>query len=278
MEIKVNGAVVFWSISEWTNRATLLAGLTSLGLEKYAPDKRTNFACLREALAEAYPSRDFRIEPLEDADAFEVVRIIKGTDRNTYQHEVKVGIDKAKSITVSPWSSTVSDTVVNSFNRYLGLVRSHQVTESLVHIVDSLSGTRLRPKGSIYWLPDHKIDEWDRVGQCVRISATTGKSEVFTMRVCKDRDALHAITAALTAEIEGEVARIEGDIAAGNLGERGLENRRAQAVDLASKITLYEELCERPLSSLRDAVSRAELAAAQAALLAHSRASMSEVA
>lgn len=269
MEIKINGAVVFWSISEWTDRNRLQQGLAALGLDKYAPERRTNFACLKEALGEAFPTRDHRIEAVDDTDSFEVVKVVKGKHQNTYLHTLKAAIDKDRNITITPWTSNVNDAVVNSFNKHLGLVRSHQVTEALVNIVAFLSGTRLRPKGSIYWLPDHKLDEWEQVRNVVRNSAaTTGKSELFTMRVAKDRDSLKAITAAITAEIEQEVARIEGDVQAGTLGERGLENRRVQAVDLATKITLYEELCERPLTSLREAVSRAELAAAQAAIMA----------
>jgi len=267
VEISINGAVVFWSISEWSDRQTLKDGLEALGLGKFVPDRRTNFACLRDALGEAYPSKDYRIEPLDDTDSFEVVKIIKGTDRNTYAHEVKASIDKYRNITITPWSLQIDRAVVDNFNKYLGLVRSHQVTESLVQIVDFLSGTRLRPKGSIYWLPDHKLDEWEQVRNVVR-TAARGKTELFVMRVVKDKDALRAVTAAITAEIEAEVARIEADVQSGTLGVRALDTRKNQAVDLASKINLYEELCERPLTSLREAVTRAEIAASQAAILA----------
>jgi hypothetical protein len=157
---------------------------------------------------------------------------------------------------------------VESYNEHLGQLRSAQVSSALVALLDDLGGTRLRPTGGVYWLPEAKVETWAEIGQVIERAGHGVVNAIYLIRHDLDADAVRAVRDAIVAEVSAEAARISQEVNAGGLGERALEHRKEQARGLRSKIELYEELLDCGLEALRRTVDDTEQTVATAALMA----------
>ena len=86
--LDVGGAVVFWSLAEWSDRGRLSALFAPLGLEALVPDPRPAPACLRAALDEVFAGPRVLVRPLASRDGFAVVSEDRGLAANRYQNEL----------------------------------------------------------------------------------------------------------------------------------------------------------------------------------------------
>jgi hypothetical protein len=266
--IRIGGAVVFWTISEWTARITLRDGLDAAGFGKYAPEQRPPAGALKDALEQVFGGPATLIRPLKTRDGFTVVTEERGENGNAYHNSLVARMDaRTFQITFTPLDSRAS-AIVDAFNEHLGLLRAAQVSAALVSILDATGATRLRPGGALYWLPAYRLNEWRDVVRAVEASGVGRPHCVYTLRHPMDADAVRAVRDAIVAEVSTEAARIDREIIAGGLGERALESRRAQAEELRRKIAEYEELLGGGLEALHVAVDRAEQAACKAMILA----------
>jgi len=266
--LDVGGAVVFWSLAEWTHRGQLTAHLAALGLEALVPDPRPAPAALRAALDDIFGGPRVLVRPLATKDGFAVVKEDRGLAANVYQTELtaRVGAGDPPPLTFDPWDGRAVR-VEGAYRAQLGRVSASQVSASLVRIIESMGGTRLRPSGAVYWLPGHRLDEWGQVALAVENSADGALSAVYLLRHRLDHDAVRAVRDAVVAEVQAEAVRIRDEVLAGELGGRALETRKKQAADLRAKVVLYEELLSVGLTGLHQAVDEADQAAATAALL-----------
>lgn len=268
--IRVDGVVCFHSLSEWTRLERLKEGLTDAGFAKFVPAARSPSTCLVDALANEFPKTIFRVEKLLAEDSWEVSRIVRGEDANDYpvQHVVRLRADAggAPQILVGPYDAEVAEKLVSSFNALIGVVRTAQVTGAMNNILKSLGGTSLRPHGSVYWLPGHQVETWEKVCHAVE-AAAVGSSCCYMIRHEMDADALRAVRDAIVAEVKAETSRIEAEIDSGELGDRAIERRKDQAQALREKIMVYEETLHVALTELHEVVDKAEGAAMAAAMM-----------
>jgi hypothetical protein len=271
--LDVGGAVVFWSLSEWTDRDRLKSGFTPLGLAALVPDPRPLTACLRDALEEVLGGPRVLVRPLARRDGFAVVTEQRGEHGNAYAQDLLARLDDSGG-TPRPFFTPHDDRatrVLDAFARQLGLLHAAQVSAGLVRLVESLGGTRLRPSGALYWLPAHKLDDWQASARAVEQAGQGRPSAVYLLRHRLDADAVRAVRDAVVAEVQAQATRLHDEVIAGELGERALEARRQQAGQLRQKVLLYEELLDVGLQGLHQAVDRADQAAAAAVLLASAR-------
>ncbi len=268
-ELKVGGAVVFWSIAEFSNHKTLVDGLKDMGYPKSAPLPRTPGACLKEALSDVLGNAKTLIRPLDSKrdEGFCVLSEDRGEDSNSYTHSLtaKVNPDTLQ-ISLNPFDDRANG-IAAAFNKQLGLVRPAQVTGSMTSVLRALAGTSLRPKGSVYWIPDFAIDQWKRLSDLVELSAVSGKSAVYTVRNIMDGDSMKAIRDAIITEVLSEAGKINDEINTGELGDRALASRKKQAIDLHEKISQYEAILTLGLDKLHDAVDQAEQAVLKATMI-----------
>lgn len=268
--LKVDGVLTFWSVGKYTHLETLAEGLTALGYADCVPEPRTPSAALKDALVHCFKGRDYEVKSLKNRDGFEVIRIDRGDVANRYTNRLTAKIvDNGGSpqIQFSPLDSTAG-AVVAQFNEQLGLVLPDQVSDGLVKLIERLGGTRMRPRGGVYWLPSHCLGTWDGVAKVLAKCGHSGTDNtVYLVRHTWDPDSLAAVRDAFTAEVRAEAERIHSDIFGGQLGERAIEHRRQQAEDLRKKILLYEEVLNTSLASLHEQVDKAEQAEATAALV-----------
>jgi hypothetical protein len=268
--IEMGGAVVFWSLAEWTARDRLLEGLTVLGLEPFVPEPRPLTAALREALEQVLGGPRVLIRPLSRRDGFAVVREERGEAGNGYEQELVARVENdaaAPCLCFSPTDER-AERIRAVCGQQLGLLHAAQVSTALVNLVEHLRGTRLRPGGAVYWLPGHQLDAFQSAAHAFEGAAEGRSSAVYLLRHRMDADAVRAVRDAVIAAVQAEAQCIHLEVLTGELGERALENRRAQAGQLRQKVLLYEEILDVGLAALHQAVDEVDQAAAAAALLA----------
>jgi len=268
-QLDVGGGVVFWTLAEHSDRDKLVRGLTPLGFGDYVPEPRHPAAVLRAALEEALGGGRVLVRPLADRDGFTVVKEERGRDRNAYLTDLVARVTPADppGLDFEPLDDRAA-VVTQAYRKHAGRVPGVQLSAAMVRVVESLGGTRLRPNGSVYWVPPTKLDEWARVAHVIEQAAEGRPSAVYVLRHRLDADAVRAVQDAVVAEVQAEATRIRAEVDAGDLGGRALETRRKQAADLRDKVNLYEDLLTVSLAGLHDAVDEADQAAATAALLA----------
>lgn len=265
--LDVGGAVVFWSLAEWSDRDRLAALFAPLGLESLVPDPRPAPACLRAALEDVLGGPRVLVRPLAGRDGFAVVREDRGLSGNRYQTDLTarvVGDPPAPAF--DPWDGRAGG-IEAAYRSHLGRVAAAQLSAALVRVVESLGGTRLRPNGAVYWVPGPRLDAWADAATAVERAADGRPSAVYLLRHRLDADAVRAVRDAVVGEVRAEADRIRAEVAAGELGGRALEARQRQAAGLRQKVLLYEDVLAVGLDGLHAAVDAADQAAATAALL-----------
>lgn len=263
--LKVGGVVTFWSLCEGTSLKALAAGFDALGMAKYVPEPPTDRACLRAALEAAFPRH--LIRPLARRDGFTVVHERRGESRNEYDHHVTytLGADGAP---VPGGDDADQAAVFEAFFAAKGRLDSAAVTGALTAVLAGMSGARLRPRGGIYWLSEGSVSRWSQVAGVVEGAAVTGTNAVYQIRHQMDADAVRAVRDAVIGEIETDLAKLDQEIMSGELGSRALGNRELLCSEMRDKVRLYESLLSTGLASLHEALDKAELSMAQAAMLA----------
>lgn len=269
--LKVGGGVIFWTLAQWSNRDSLLGGLTAIGLNKLCPPVRSIPHCLRSALGQVF-KRAHLIQPLKGG-GLEVREVIHlDDDTNEHQLRLTAKIDGDERISLRPYDADWAEAIQESYRQARGMVSADAVSDALTKHIDTLGGTRLRPMGGIYWLREGALVPWQQVTSAVEQSAARGRSSCYLLRHEMDHDAIRAVRDAIVMEVTASAQDLHDQVVSGTLGERALHHREEEAQALREKIKLYESILGEGLSSLHDAVDNAEQAAAAAAILASSQA------
>jgi hypothetical protein len=269
--IDVGGAVVFWSLSEWTDRERLKEGFGAAGLAAFVPEPRQPAAALRDALEEVLGGPRLLVRPLRSRDGFAVIEEERGEHGNQYSQRLSARVGEDGSLFFMP-DDERAVAVRAAYAPLRGLLRAARVSGALVGILEALGGTRLRPGGSVYWLPPHRLDDWQQAARAVEAAGVGRQNAVYLLRHRLDADAVRAVRDAVVAEVQAEATLLHDEVMTGELGDRALQTRRARAGELREKIDLYEHLLDVGREGLRTAVDRADQAAAAAVLLASARA------
>jgi hypothetical protein len=260
------GLVVFWTLSEFTDRRRLMAAWSQAGFNKYVPEARANVAVLRDALAEVFAGSRFLVRPLAARTGFAVVREDRGQDENSYQPVLTAKV-LADQNPVYSGDVGKADEVNAAYHRHLGRVTAQQLSAALVKVLYNLGGTRLRPSGSIYWLVGDRANTWDRVVSGFELAADGGRSVGYVLRHDMDADAVVAVRDAIVHEVTTEAARLSQAILSGELGDKAVEARKKEALLLKRKVSEYEAILGVGLDHLKQTLDRVDQADATAALL-----------
>jgi hypothetical protein len=276
-KVSAGGGVLFWTLAQWYDRLAIVHGLEGIGRATLAPPPRPIVSCARAALGALYKGNNFTIKPLKDPDkgahSLEVVRIDPVDDeRNDYVQVLRLKIDtddnEQPRIRLWPFDPTIAQSITDEFNNARGLVGGEAVSDMLTKWASLLRGTRLRPVGGIYWLPNDQLDAWSQVTAIAESTATRGRCSCYILRNLMDAEAVRAVKDAIEVEVQGRAREIWDEISAGTLGKRGLNNRSDEANDLISKVLEYENLLSTSLVATKDGLENLRNAAAAAALMA----------
>jgi hypothetical protein len=268
--LRVDGAIIMWSLAETSYLAAIRDGLANLGYGSYIPTARTFAAALRDALREVCGNSKTLIRPLATeggTEGFVVVSENRGTDNNEFLTDLVAKVTPEPRIKLRPFDERAQP-ITDAFNKQLGLIKPASVTSSLTGILGSLGGTTLRPHGGVYWLPGYSLKEWLEVSKVVEASGCEGTNCMYLARHSLDPDAVRMVHDAVVHEIRRDVLRIGTEITEGGLGNRALESRKAEAYAMRTKIKEYADILDRDLSHLLKAVEDTETSIAQAEIIA----------
>ena len=275
-EIKLNGGVVFWSLSETTDAKSLEAGLRAIGLDRFTAEPNTPNGAVKIALTKTYGQRGVKIDALPSGDGY-VVTHLKGDNQNgvnTLDYEVAFSVeystDKSTLIFRSPKTGMVvqPNGHVNAqaiYSHEMSTTASHKVARCLKRIIGHLNGIALRDKGGLYWLPQSKMATF---GDVARVVENAGSNSVYTVRTAHDTESVRAICAALTNEVNFELGLVNADIMNPEKKKRAKKTSQARAVNLRAQVAEYESILGTALDSLKDKCDDTDAAAATAILSA----------
>lgn len=260
------GLVTFWGLSEFSNRERLRAGLELAGWGKETPSPMENVTALKHALSEVYTGSRYLIRPLSNRNGFAVMHEERGDEENQVKQVVSAKIGENGLVLFG--DQTAVHMVEAAYARYLGRVIATQVSSALVRILHGMGGIRLRPSGSIYWLHGSKAEEWQAVCQAIEGAAEGGHSTGYTIAHNLDANAITAVQDAIIHEVNTEAKRLSDIILSGEVGERAIKARKAEAAELQKKVEQYENILGVGLQHLKKTLDDVSQTNAVAALLA----------
>ena len=268
---EIAGSLVFWQFGQSSELNRLRAALELHGFGDHCPERMTDGAALRAALAEEFPGcKIFPVVSEKDKDAFEVVRVVADDkEKNSYEHVLAASLTEHVVYTDNYDRDQILR-LQTSFVGFVSTVPASQLTKTMVAIVMSLGGVTMRPSGGIYWL---NVDHWEKwQALCASIEACGPKNRFDACRVVFDQNCIEAIKQALTNEIAREAKLIEETLNDPETGLRAAATAEKRAQALRSKISSYEEAFGVALSELHHTMDEATTIAAKAALMDSARA------
>lgn len=274
---QLKSLLTFWRPAKYTVLADLVTRLDQAGFKHFAPSARTPDAALKDAIQEHFGTKEHRVEWLEDANAFEVVKIERGVNRNDYHHLYKFQVDKQGQVRLDPYFQSVGQSVIDKYNKHVQLVRATAVTTSMVKIAQSLDATS--PHDGAWWLPNRSVGQWRLAATAVEGALTVGNpTRVYIFNHELGLDELKAVQDAIAREVEAEADLIQEDIANKDLKGVALKHRRDHIEELRRKIARFEQYTSLKLDGLKKVAEKADLAAIAAEILLSGEAASQEAA
>jgi len=275
-EIKLNGAVVFWSLGEDTSAVDLDTGLRGLGLDAYTAEANTPNGAVKIALTKTYGRKGVKIDALPSADGY-VVTYLKADNQNgvkTLEYDVAFSVEYSTDRSTLIFRSPTTGMVVQPngyqnaqaiYAHEMSTCARHKVARCLTRIVGHLNGVALRDRGGLYWLPQDKMATFNGVAEVIQ---NAGGNSVYTVRTAHDTESVRAICDALTNEVNSELNTINADIMSGDIKKRAMKSRQDRAVNLRAQVAEYESILGTALDSLKERCDEADTAAATTILAA----------
>src|SRR6516165_9933525 len=256
IKMNASGSNVFWTLSV-TNKQVLHAQLEPLGLEDMITE-RVGIRVMRRAIDETMPEAAL-VRRTQLGTELEVVNETLGEGANQYDHRLTVDLNKPEA-----WTDEMS----RAFDRQKQLLDPYQVGRILREMVFKLGGIKIRETGGIYWIPGDRVAEFRQLSDAVEASGAGNK--VYFQTISLDAPTIETLRDSLSREVEAEAASIIDDLS-NEIGQRGIDNRRATAKELLEKVRAYEGLLTTSLDGLRKSIEEIEVAAAAAELIAAGR-------
>lgn len=277
--IPIGGSMILWTIAPQSSLEVLANGLRALGKEQFTPEPRTPLACLKSALGEVYKpvekGEKYTVDRANNGQPGFVVAVSRPKDEihpeDTWSRVVVVAKlnEETGEVTLDPPDYDKRREVRERMAEAAKWVTAAAVAKVLTDVIESLHGVAIRPTGGVYWLNESEMEEFGEVARLVESVAGGDKeTKVFTPHVVADDEMVRMVGVYLTEEVEAAVAKLERELAAGDLKEQGCLSRLREAGKLSEKVQRYEVSFNEPLVKLQEACQRAASAAAMAALQA----------
>ena len=107
--LDIGGAVTFWSLADWSDRARLHAEFAALGLDAFTPEPRPAPACLKDALEDVLGGPRVLVRPLAARDGFAVVREDRGISANSYANVLTAWVRNGSPPSFDPVSADAKE-------------------------------------------------------------------------------------------------------------------------------------------------------------------------
>ena len=275
-EVKQNGVIVWWSLTDGTNVNLLREGFEDLDLGHLVPEVSENSQALKRSLRTHFPGRDKLIRPIRGACGFAVVQEDDSGKEMEYDEVLRVVVanisnavpDAAEhvrhQVVTNPLDHPFRSAIHESYLFEKELIPAASLGKVLVQACREISGIPLRPRGGMYWIPKASVESWDKIVAVVE-NANRG-NKTWKMKTSTDPESIQAVCDSLMIQVENQLATMEEELQGGELGKRALETREQAAKNLDSLCKTYEGILSLTLEDLRGRVQSVETAACNAIL------------
>lgn len=262
--ISANGAIALWELSGTFDLAIIRAAFQSVGLDHIAPRARTPLACLHAALVTLYARRGVLVRPL-GSDGYAVVEDVPN------EVEMRMGHRDVQAARVDWRDGTLTireednrEEITRLYAAARGQIDHDALSSALRLAVTHLSGTPVRTRGGVYWLPADSADKWRALGAALSASGAGGQAALYTVTTVGDADTVDAIVAAFSREVLAEAEEVHEGLA--TAGQRAAQNKARRMGELVSLADYYERVLGRSLALVRARIEQVGAAAGAAAL------------
>lgn len=280
--VQPNGAMTFWTAGV-THRESLYVQIDALGLAQFMPPVRSDADCLKSAMRdycalEAEEARKDSKDKLPDKlvqslkrpkkNGFQVLDIERREDDNDYCKSYGCRVDDKGQVSVTRGYAD-QRSLQKFYGEHKRLLTGGAVSAALANIAkDHLGGTML--KSGLYWIPEDNRRNWSDVSKAFAAAAVDGDTAVTELRYLMDEAGVNAIKDAIIDEVVAASAKLQDEVATGDLGTGALTTRQFAAAALHARVSKYEAILGEALTALHETVRVAEEAAASAIALQES--------
>lgn len=213
------------------------------GAGKFIPQGRTLADCLRAALDSLFPGKTHVVKPHKDPahNGFEVMLVNRGDEANQYPFVCSVKPYNSFLLTVwdenpQNFTADLSDALREEYEREQAIFTGAQVGTALVKAaMHTFSGVRTRDKGGLYWIPDHRLDDWTAFSNDLCSLHPDNRVDIFTLQA-NERTML-AVRQHIAGWVSDEVAAINEQLTGDS--KRTLEARRSRVAAIRARIDAY---------------------------------------
>lgn len=143
---------------------------------------------------------------------------------------------------------SIRERVEAGFHAQQGLFDPADVTGWLVKLAyKTCKAVTLRDSGGVYFIPRTAMEFWNKAADVIE-TVSGHAHKVFRIPAMYNREAVAAITDAITVEAAQVAAEIEKELAESTIGQRALNTRKATADALLVKLGDYEQLLNTQLA------------------------------
>jgi hypothetical protein len=179
----------------------------------------------------------------------------------------------ADELRVEPADHPLADKLAAEYDHLLRVWDGGIVSSWMSEMTRNFHAVPLRERGGIYFIPKTDLPEYKR-----RIAVLNAVSDcrVYEIPAMHSDDAIEAILAAVLAQADGEIAEMDSELEADEIGVRAIRTRETRCESLMEHVQLYEGLLGRNLDALKKRVDDLKAQLVQAALAKEAEAQKEE--
>jgi hypothetical protein len=248
------GAIVFWRIIGDLSIDNLTPAWLSRGLPlDWLPEMPTPARALSLAVQDEKEKRRL-VRPLEGMRGWAIVDEDAVGEDLSYSIIARVYLEKdaslpEKHLTFDPKNSSCEDDIRESYSKHRTQLAGSDVSLWLCRMLDNVQSISLRDRGGVYFVPQYAMDAWERIVSAV---CSVSGHKILCVPAAKTQDIAEAFLDALAQEADGEIQRIEEELAKGKLGARAISSRIEYAGEMEKKALAYENLFGLKLTAIHE--------------------------
>ena len=270
-KIKYNGLITFWSLTDESDRQTLVDGFKDIGLAELIPSPKNDTQALLRALNTTFKKKDTVIKTVRGTSGYKVcgrqnlqdgkIRYVEAL-KVTFDGNGDLAYEEGDEHTNIQWASWEQLNLEREFSYQKTLVSGGSLGTILSSACRSLNGIALRPRGGSYWIPNSQKAKWEEIVSV--ISEACSRNTVSCVETSTTPSTMETIYNAIVTQVESKLEQLDRDLDNEELGKRALATREREAQELDSLVVDYEKILGRTLGFLREKTDEVEARATMA--------------
>lgn len=263
------GAIVFINYDGNLSRTALEDAWTEAGLDEgLLPEFNSFKKALTRAVDEV--ARSNGLIKLKKPGGWNIVD--KASDATVGESagtiECLVELNVVNTLQITPDDHPYKDDLSEAYFRHLYTVSTSDAGDWIRgRLLPRVNALGLRDRGGVDFIARQHLDTWHTMVACIQSASSHRVHEIPALH---GDETAAAVMDALINETDDAIKRCEAVIDDDSKGERALKTQSAKLGRLVKKLSAFEELVGDKLDTLRDQLSDAKAATAEAILIATS--------